>query len=153
MPEPIAAMTDLTHQFDDFFISLPAQRLGPGVEWADTTGSTRAGRATDTYNSTQVRRFRVERDTVIQGQAAVVLSVRSSARLTGASPVPGRPDIVSTSLQGEEEGLAVFAPASGRFVARTKRGTMRGELRISGGAAPVVMPQTYEYTSTISLRL
>ncbi|HEU5185123.1 MAG TPA: hypothetical protein VFU01_11170, partial [Gemmatimonadaceae bacterium] len=33
MPESIAGITDLTRQFDDFFITLPAKPLKPGLTW------------------------------------------------------------------------------------------------------------------------
>jgi hypothetical protein len=57
-----------------------------------------------------------------------------------------------TYLEGEETGTALFVVSSGRLHSRERRGTLSGELTITGGPQPATIPQRYEYTSILSLQ-
>ncbi len=149
IPEEIADMSDLTHQFLDFFISLPDGPLAVGAAWADTLVDDRAGRPRDTYSGRQVRTFRVERDTVVDGVDAVV--IRVSQRVTvRASSLMEDGMKVSGELKGTEEGFAVFAPREGVLLSRSREGVLSGTMRMMGPET-VSIPQRYEYTSTLEL--
>lgn len=151
LPPEVARLTDLTHQFDDFFISLPSSGLRVGSEWADTLEHDRAGRPSDTFRSRRIRTYRVERDTTVNGQAAFVVAVRQTVSIEGSSPLEGQPGSAAIALSGTEEGNAVFSPASGRLVARHRSGTLVGELSVDAGGSSFTMPQTYRYESRLSL--
>jgi hypothetical protein len=152
IPSEIAAMTDLSRQFDDFFITLPGRPLSRGTAWADTVVRTN-GTARDSSSTVRhVSSYVVERDTVVAGVAAFLITVRQSVQMESAAPMPGQPMVARTTLAGDETGTAVFAPALGRLLSRDRRGSLNGTLTISGGPQPMALPQRYEYTSSISIR-
>jgi hypothetical protein len=154
LPRPIADITDLGHQFDDFFVTLPPAELVAGVTWADTLTQSRPTRPADTYVSRRIRRYRVDRDTVVGGSAAVVIRVEQEMHLESTSQPDGQPGMtVGTVLEGREEGIVVFAPASGRLLSRERRGKLTGQFMVRGGSQPATFPQTYEYTSTLVLQM
>ncbi len=150
MPESIAEITDLTRQFDDFFITLPATTLKPGLTWSDTLFSTRPSRPRDTFSSRHVRSYRVERDTVVGGVPAVIIRLDQTLQLDASSPLEDGVAVHST-LEGMETGTAIFAPTRGRLVARSRTGSLRGMFRMTSPSGRAEMPQSYDYTSTLSL--
>ena len=108
-PSEIAAQTDLSHQFEDFFVSVPGSELRPSVTWADTLDNNSAGRPQDTYRSRHIRRCRALRDTIVAGgAAAVVIAVEQDMTIRATSPLEHDPTIVGTHLEGREEGTAVL---------------------------------------------
>jgi hypothetical protein len=152
IPAPVASMTDLTRQFDDFLVVLPAgQPLRAGTVWVDTLVRTGGGRPDSTTTARHVRRHRVERDTVVGGQPAVVIALQQSVRIDGVAPMPGGAGRMRTHLEGEEDGRAVFVPGAGRLVARERRGTLTGQIAVTGTRQPLELPQRFEYTSTMTL--
>jgi hypothetical protein len=150
-PRYISDMTDLTQQFDDFFISLPRRRLVPGLEWADTLLRTSAGRPQDTFRGERVRSYRARGDTVVAGRRGVVIEVRQAMQVLTTSRLDDT-TTVSTTLAGEESGVAVFAVGEGRMLARSRTGRLAGQLVIAAGRGNMEVPQTYEYSSSIERR-
>lgn len=150
MPESIAGITDLTRQFDDFFITLPAKPLKPGLTWSDTLFSTRPTRPRDTFSSRHIRSYRVERDTVVAGVAAIIVRVDQTLQLDASSPLEDGVAAHST-LEGTETGTAIFAPTLGRLVARNRTGSMRGMFKMTSPSGRAEMPQSFDYTSTLLL--
>src|SRR5687767_15455449 len=74
-PESFQGITDLAYQFSDFFLRLPATPLKAGLAWTDTlTRKTNTAEKTATVNS--IATYRVERDTVVAGEPAFVISMR-----------------------------------------------------------------------------
>lgn len=149
IPAEIASMTDLSRQFDDFFITLPAEELAVGIRWTDTVTTERAARPNDTYLGNHVRSYRVERDTVIGGESAFILTVEQTVTLEASSPMPQEGLWAFTELTGDDKGFAIFNVDSGRLLYRTREGLLEGELRVTGGPQPLVIPQRYRYESTI----
>lgn len=150
IPDEIAELTDLTREFNDFFITLPGRALTPGVEWADTMTVTGARRSSDTFQSHQVRRYRVVRDTMVGKTAAFLFEVVGEERIEGSGPMAEAPHITaSTVLEGGDTGFAVFSPATGRLIARWRSGKLTGQVRLTGGPQPMELPQTFEYTHRI----
>jgi hypothetical protein len=150
-PDQVAQLTDLTHEFEDFFISLPVAALRPGAAWTDTIETTTSGRPQDSYESRRVRSFRVQRDTAIGGTRAVVIAVEQQWSLRATSRVDGEPAVFMTRLVGPEEGTALFAPGAGRLLDRERRGRMEGEFTVEGPERRSAFPQTWEYTSRLRL--
>jgi hypothetical protein len=150
-PPEIASLTDLTRQFDDFFLTLPTRPLLPGLAWTDTLSSSRPTRPQDTFSSRHIRSYRVERDTVMYGARAVVIRVDQQLRMEASSPMEGQSATVHTALEGTEHGIAVFDPALGRLLARSRTGMLKGKYSMAAGSTRTDMPQKYEYTSTLSL--
>ena len=145
-PASFKGVSDLTRQFDDFFPRLPAQPLVVGATWSDTAD--RAWRSGEQANSTRaVAHYRVERDTVVAGTPAVVVSMRQELTIRGEGPTPNGP---ATSTQaGTENGFFVFAPRTGRLLARRREARLEGGYVIGAGDAQVTMPQVFSYTSRI----
>jgi hypothetical protein len=146
----IAQMTDLTRQFDDFLISLPATGLTRGAQWADTVVHTRPGRPTDTYRGHRIRSYRIRGDTSIAGEQGVVVEVTQRVEIQGTAPLPGQNATASTQLSGTENGVAVFSASLGRLIARAREGSLTGQLTIVGAAMRPI-PQAWQYTSTTSM--
>lgn len=150
-PPEVAESTDLTHQFNDFFLKLPAVPLRPGAEWTDTTRTETPNAAGATLRTTRIGSYRVRGDTTIGGTRAVVIEARMQNRLesSGPSPTPGMQ--MNTLREGTETGTMIFAPAAGRMIRRARTGTLSGHIEFVGGPAPVRLPQKMTYESTIEL--
>ena len=149
-PPEIASQSDLTHQFEDFFISLPASAIRPLASWADTLESSTAGSPRDTYQARHIRRYRALRDTVLAGGlAAIVIGFEQEITVRSSSPMQNAAVTIYTRLEGHEEGTAVFAPAAGRLLSRNRRGHLDGEQVLKGEGREVTVPMLYEYSSSL----
>lgn len=152
-PEPIAAITDLSHQFFDFFAAMPETAPVAGSVWQDTIRSTTATAAAPTTSqlNESIRRFEVRGDTTIYGTVAKVISVTARVRMEATTPLEGQPLTVTTSMAGEDTGLVIFDWSTGRLLFRSRRGELTGTFRIDGGPQPAAFPQSSTYDSTIEI--
>ncbi|MBD0321317.1 MAG: hypothetical protein ICV87_13340 [Gemmatimonadetes bacterium] len=150
-PREVSEATDLTHQFNDFFVKLPAGALRPGLEWTDTTRRAMPNAAGRTLRTTRVGRYRVRGDTVIGGVRGVVVEARMNNRIEsdGPSPTPGME--LRTAQEGTETGTFVFSPERGRLLARSRTGSLEGHIEFIGGPEPMKLPQKMKYESTIEI--
>jgi hypothetical protein len=132
-PAEVAESADLTHQFNDFFLKLPAVPLRRGAEWTDTTRTEATNAAGMTLRTTRIGSYRVRGDTTIGGTRAVVIEARMRNRLvsSGPSPTPGMK--LNALREGTETGTMVFAPATGRMMRRARTGTLSGHVEFVGG--------------------
>ena len=148
-PADVAQTSDLTHEFNDFFVRLPAVPLRPGVKWTDTTTRETPNAAGRTLRTTRIGSYRVRGDTVVGGVRGVVIDTRMRNRIesSGPSPTPGMR--MTTLQEGTETGVFVFAPSEGRFLARRRDGALEGHIEFIGGPQPVRIPQKMTYQSTI----
>jgi hypothetical protein len=151
MPASIAGITDLSHQFDDFLITLPREPLRIGVTWQDTVRIDHSGRPSDTQLAVHERSYRVARDTIVDGTPAFLIEVFQRIRLEASSPMPQPGLVARTVLEGNETGFAVVAAADGRLLIRSRTGRLRGQLTVVGTPRPVALNQTHSYTSTLRL--
>ncbi len=148
-PASFEGISDLSHQFEDFFLRLPAGPLTPGLTWADTvTVSTSEG--PKTYQSERRFAYQVVRDTTVNGEKALVVSTRQQIVLESSQPVPGQPLRSRSRLEGLETGIFVFAPGSGRMLGRNRTGDLTGTVTYEGGPAPVVLGQQVRYENTVT---
>jgi hypothetical protein len=151
MPASLRGVTDLSHQFDDFLIVLAGEPLRIGVAWADTVTLARPGSATENERSVHARSYRVVRDTLVDGVAAVVIDVRQRIRIEATAPGPQPGLVAHTVLEGVDTGIAVVAPSVGRLLGRTRTGSLSGRLTYTGSPSAMSIPQTFVYTSAIRL--
>ena len=147
-PASFEGLTDLAHQFDDFFLRLPAQPLRAGLTWSDTTVRTDST-ADKSMRRETIAAYRVERDTVVGGQPALVIGMTQQLRSRAEGPVPNQPMRAETRLEGSEEGYVVFAPAAGRLVGRRRSGSLAGDVVMRGAGGEMSLKQSFTYTSSI----
>jgi hypothetical protein len=147
-PASFAGVTDLSHQFDDFFVRLPAQPLRVGLAWSDTSTRTDST-AEKSMRWRSVVAYRVERDTAVAGVPALVVSMRQQLQSRAEGPVPGQPMRAQTTMTGSEDGFFVFAPRAGRLLARRREGRLAGDLVMRSAAGEMTMKQTYTYTNAL----
>jgi hypothetical protein len=148
-PRSFEGVTDLSRQFEDFFLTLPDQPLAPGTAWVDTAvrRDSTAGRLSGT---SRVSHYRVLRDTVVGREPAVVIGARQELQVESVEPGP-QPGLTTRSLlAGADSGVYVFAPATGRLLGRVRKGKLEGTLAFEGGAQPVRIPQRFEYENTLT---
>jgi hypothetical protein len=146
-PMSFVGVTDLAHQFDDFFLRLPPQPLKIGLAWSDTT--TVKDSTADRYGQwTRVTQYRVERDTSISGTPAVVIGVKQQVRAHLEVPVPNQDMRAESVLEGTDDGYVVFAPKAGRLLGRRREGHLGGPLTMKGGQGELKMMQSIEFTIT-----
>lgn len=148
-PAAVAAITDLTHQFFDFFAALPAVEPSNGYAWVDTIRSQVEGGGLGSQFNESIRRFQVRGDTILNGSAAKVIDVAATLRMEATGPVEGQPMTLTTVMQGGDAGVLIFDWNSGRLLFRSRTGEMNGTLRIHGGPQPMEFPQLASYASTI----
>ena len=147
-PASLQGVTDLSHQFDDFFLRLPAQPLKVGLAWSDTT--TKTDSTADRFSRwLRTSDYRVERDTVVGTTPAVVVSVKQKMSATVSAPVPNQQMRSDAQLSGEEAGYFVFAPSTGRLIARRREGKMDGPVKASGAMGEMQMNQSISYTGAM----
>lgn len=153
MPPEIAEMTDLTRQFDDFFITVPAGGISAGSAWADTVVNEESARDSDRTFSRHIRSYVVERDTIVAGVPAVLIRVTQAVEINTSSNVPEENMTLSARLTGTDDGWALFAPSAGHMLERSRKGSLKGEMLMQpAGMAAIAIPQTYTYESRIQLR-
>ncbi len=150
-PASIAAITDLTHQFFDFFAVMPEGQPRPGMVWQDTIRTVSGVAPDSTQLNESIRRFEVRGDTTAYGVSATVIDVTARLRMEGTMPLPGQPLTVTTMLTGEDSGMILFDWSRGRMLYRSRNGEMAGTFRITGGPMPAEFPQTATYSSTIEV--
>lgn len=148
-PASFRGITDLTHQFDDFFLRLPAQPLRVGLAWTDSVARRDSARSRYT-RTTGVAHYRVERDTTVGTRRGVVIAMRQTVRIENGGPVEGQPLTAESVLEGGDEGVFVYAPSEGRILGRTRTGEVRGTVTFRGGPQPVAMEQRYRYQNTLT---
>lgn len=148
-PESFQGISDLTHQFSDFFLRLPATPLKLGLAWTDTLlrNSSNNDR-TATIKS--IASYRVERDTVVSGEPAYVISMRQQLSSESEGPVPGQPVRARSTSTGSDEGFVVFSKA-GRMLGRTRTGTLSGSTMINGDGGSMEIGQTVTFRNTIEV--
>jgi len=147
-PVALQGVSDLSHQFDDFFLRLPAQPLKLGLAWSDTTSQTDS--TADRFSRwRRTSDYRVERDTVVGATPAVVVSVKQKMSATISAPVPNQQMRSDAQLSGEEAGYFVFAPSTGRLIARRREGKMDGPVKASGAMGEMQMNQSISYTGAM----
>ena len=151
-PESFSGITDLSFQFADFFLRLPSSPLRPGLAWSDTVQ--RRDSASETGRWSRVRaamRYRVERDTTVDGVRGVVIALHQDVRLEAGGPVPGQQGMTAESLlEGPDDGIFVFSPGAGRILGRRRTGEMTGTLTFNTPQGPLSMKQTVRFTNTLS---
>ena len=145
-PASLMGVTDLSHQFDDFFLRLPTQPLKVGLAWSDTTALTDS--TADRY-SRWIRSsdYNVLRDTTIDATPALVIGMKQKLGVTISAPIPGQQMRSDAQLTGEEEGYFVFAPKTGRLLGRRRKGKLEGPVKASGAMGEMQMNQSMTYTS------
>lgn len=147
-PTSLQAVSDLSHQFDDFFLRLPAKPLQVAMAWSDTTTLTDS---TGDRFSRWVRAadYRVERDTTVDAVPALVISVKQKLGVTVSQPVPGQQMRSDAQLSGEEHGFFVFSPKTGRLIGRRQEGKLEGPVKLSGAMGDMQMNQSISYTGAL----
>jgi hypothetical protein len=147
-PAEVRELTDLSQEFADFFVRLPAQPLVLGLEWTDTLAS-ETGRGEQSYRKyVVIAKWRVEKDSVIGGAPAWVLASSATISLETGEPLPGQKGQAISTLGGEEQGRAMLS-RDGRFLGRTRQGKVAGHLAIRSGGASQKFEQDYTYQSRI----
>ena len=147
-PASLTGVTDLSHQFDDFFLRLPAQPLKVGLAWSDTTALTDS--TADRYSRwIRTSDYHVLRDTTVDATPALVISMKQKLGVTISAPIPGQQMRSDAQLHGEEDGYFVFAPKAGRLIGRRREGKLEGPVKASGAMGEMQMNQSIAYTSTM----
>jgi len=146
-PEALHAFGDLANEFTDLLLRLPAKPLRIGFAWTDTL--TRADSTADRkMNATSISNYKVEKDTVVNGTPALVVSMTQHTSVHAEGPVPNQPGMrTDVTMAGDDQGFYVFAPKPGRMLARRRTGKLAGDVNIP--AAGMTMKQAIDYTSMI----
>lgn len=152
LPRNARLIAELPPQLDDFFPRLPESgRMPIGTAWTDTATRSQSDSAGHHLLIRRVTRYKAVRDTVVDGQKAVVISQHVDVKITSSVPMQTQPYIAALSLTGTEDGMAVFSPSLGRLLSRDRKGTLRGAVTYKGTDAPWVVKQTYHYHRTDEL--
>lgn len=151
-PSSFRGFTDLSRQFDDFFLRLPDGALRPGVEWSDTSVDLHSD---DAGLRTRIRRVvtsRVVGDSVFAGQPVLVIATTTTQQFTTEGPGPAPGLSLQSELTGTEEGRVLWSVNRGVLVRRDREATLTGELQYLGGPQVLRVPVHRQYRSTLELR-
>jgi len=147
LPPELAQAGDLSNEFTDLFLRLPAKPLRIGLTWTDTLAR-RDSTAERQVDGTVISDYKVEKDTVVNGTSALVVKVTQAMKLHAEGPVPQQPGArTDVTMEGNTTGFYVFAPKPGRMLARRRTGKLAGDVNIA--AAGMTMKQTIDYTNTV----
>jgi hypothetical protein len=147
-PEGVAGFGDLANEFTDLFLRLPAKPLSIGLTWTDTL--TRGDSTGDRkLNATSIASYKVEKDTVVNGTPALLVRMTQHTKLHAEGPVPNQPARTDVTMEGDDTGFYVFAPKTGRMLARRRTGKLTGDVNIP--AAGMTMKQAIDYTNTVDV--
>ena len=148
-PESFAAITDLSTQFDDFFVRLPDAELEIGLSWADTVvrGDSASAESWSRYRSEW--ELHVVRDTVVDDRLAFVIESYQILSTSSLGPVEGEDLQLRSELSGEERSVVVFVPGAGRMLSRDDAGELRGTMEMTQGGSVVRLAHEYRYTNSI----
>lgn len=151
-PESFRGITDLRHQFADFFLRLPASPLRAGLVWSDTVQRRDSTATTGQWmRSRSAMRYRVVGDTTVDGVRGVIIALHQDVRIEAGGPVPGQQGMTAESLlEGPDDGIFVFSPGAGRILGRHRTGELAGTLTFTTPQGPMSMKQTVRYTNTLS---
>jgi hypothetical protein len=145
-PDFFREMTDLTRQFDDYFLLLPTEPLALGVTWRDTTTL-----VSDVAEATDIGRYVVSGDTLVGGVDAWI--VTSSVARTVRSEVGGAQagTRLLTAQDGVEHNRFVVGVSPVRLISRTRSGETAGTLTVSNGTQTATFPVRDTFTNRIDL--
>ena len=150
LPKEMESVADVARQLESMFISLPASSLEPGVAWADTLRQVKED-GKDKSESTTFREFKVLRDTLVAETPSVVISVQEKRKVRGRRHLEEQEGTADVDLQGKEAGIAVFAPALGRLLARRSQGRLEGSIGFESRGNRLAVSQSIDYTNTVDL--
>ena len=147
IPQELAAFGDLANEFTDLLLRLPAKPLRIGQAWTDTL--TRADSTADRrLNATSIATYKVEKDTVVNGTSALLVRMTEHTNVHAEGPVPNQPGArTDVTMEGNDAGFYVFAPKTGRMLARRRTGKLAGDVNIP--AAGMTMKQAIDYTNIV----
>ncbi len=143
-PDAFDGVTDLTRQFDDYFLPLPDRPLGLGVTWADTTRL-----ESEAQTILDVGTYAVSGDTTVAGAAAWIVTsdVVRSVRSEGEGPSPGTTMVIEQNRTERNRFVVSVAPF--RMLSRVRTGTTAGSITISGGPRTMTLPTSDSFTNRI----
>lgn len=146
LPPEVAGFGDLSNEFTDLFLRLPAKPLRVGLAWTDTL--TRSDSTADRKTSgSTIASYTVEKDTVVNGTPALLVRMTQHTKVHAEGPVPNQPMRSDATMEGDDTGFFVFAPKTGRMLARRRTGKLAGDVNIP--AAGMTMKQAIDYTNTV----
>jgi len=149
LPEALASFGDLSNEFSDLFLRLPAKPLRVGLTWTDTLSRTDST-ADRKANATSINDYKVEKDTIVNGTPALLVRMTQRATIHVDGPVPNQPGMRSdATMEGNTTGFYVFAPKPGRVLARRRSAKLAGDVNIP--AAGMTMKQAIDYTNTVDI--
>jgi hypothetical protein len=153
LPRTARLIAELSPQLDDYFTRLPVSgKVSPGTIWTDTV--TRYENDPDGHR-TSVRRishYKATGDTVVNGKTAIVITQHTDVHITTSAPMQQQPYVADLSLNGEDDGIALFSVAEGRLLLRERSGELRGAVTYKGGDKPWVVNQSYHFHRTDELQ-
>jgi hypothetical protein len=150
-PDDVSDITDLTRQFDDFFLPLPAEPLAVGLTWTDSTRTASEGPDGEAEEDWSRGTYEVVADTVEGGRRVLLVEavIEKGSRSVGTD---GELGLTTThEMAGTERSVFAFAPDPGVLVWRDRTGRMAGRTTLADGEGSDERAVTYAYESTIDL--
>ena len=153
LPDTLRLVTDVSHEFDEFFPRLPPDTLRRGLAWRDTVQREDSASTGQRVSYVALSRYSVRSDTMVGGQRSVVIDVQQDVRLITTGSAPGQSITARSLLEGRDDGWFIVSTSGRRMLAHEHTGDLRGTISYRGGTRPVSAAQTYRYTVTISALL
>jgi hypothetical protein len=147
-PRTMRLIAEVPPQLDDFFPRLPASgspALKVGTTWTDTITHIDNDTAGRRFSNRRITHYRYDRDTLVAGRPAAVITLHSEFRIESSSPMQQQPYIADLALHGTEDGTALFSIAQGRLLSRERSGESHGTVTYKGGDDPWVVNQSYHF--------
>lgn len=148
-PESFSAITDLSTQFDDFFVRLPEAELEIGLAWADTVIRGDSASAESWSRLRSEWELHVSRDTVVDDMPGLVIESLQKIATSSVGPVEGENFLLRSELSGEERSVMIFLTEAGRMTSRDDTGELKGTMEMTQGSNVVRLAHEYRYTNSI----
>jgi hypothetical protein len=148
-PASFSGISDLSFQFFDYFLALPAKALSPGVTWQDSV-SRHDSTASDKHQLEQRwGEYQVAGDTIIDGRQTLIIHARTRYHTYGVRASQGM--TITSELNGTDNGEFYWDVAGGRLLGRVRAGKLSGTMHMDAGANRMEFPQEIEYVSRLQL--
>lgn len=152
-PASVERITDLRHQFVDFFMPTPPSPLRVGLTWSDTVIVDHGRGDAGGGHSTKIASYRVVSDTILASTPAFVIEGEAELEVVSEAPVAGQPGLtMRMTMTGPEQNTFVVARDGGDLILRLRSAELTGVMEYLGAPQPIEMGVTRTYTNRIELR-
>jgi hypothetical protein len=147
----MSQMGGATPQVNSLFMTLPKEPLRVGLQWTDTVDTKTSAPDGNQATGRTIAAYQVMRDTMIEGERAFAIDVRSTSQMEVLSSMPAMNMRGQVNSSATEVGTIHFSMQRRALLNRTGTITIESSTQMSGGATAMSMTMRGRTESTMTL--